>query len=57
MSGLPKRFEGRVEIASVRAEAEALEPGGEASETRRVAGRVLARRDMGTAEESRRFAP
>src|SRR3989442_2280257 len=47
MSGLPKRFEGRVEIAAVRAEAEALEPGGEASEKRRVAGRVLARRDMG----------
>jgi len=47
MSGLPKRFEGRVEIADVRAEAEALEPGGEASAKRRVAGRVLARRDMG----------
>ena len=47
MSGLPKRFEGRVEIAAVRAEAEALEPGGEARAKRRVAGRVLARRDMG----------
>src|SRR5438445_2106097 len=47
MSGLPKRFEGRVEIAAVRAEAERLEPGEEASAKRRVAGRVLARRDMG----------
>jgi lysyl-tRNA synthetase, class II len=47
MSSLPKRFPDRVEIASVRAEAEPLEPGGEASETRRLAGRVMARRDMG----------
>jgi lysyl-tRNA synthetase class 2 len=47
MSGLPKRFPDRVEIASVRAEAEPLEPGEEAAETRRVAGRVMARRDMG----------
>jgi lysyl-tRNA synthetase, class II len=47
MSGLPKRFPGRVEIASVRAEAEPLEPGQEAEESRRVAGRVMARRDMG----------
>jgi lysyl-tRNA synthetase class 2 len=47
MSGLPKRFPDRVEIASVRAEAEPLDPGGEAPETRRVAGRVMARRDMG----------
>jgi lysyl-tRNA synthetase, class II len=47
MSGLPKRFPDRVEIASVRAEAEPLEPGGEVSETRRLAGRVMARRDMG----------
>jgi lysyl-tRNA synthetase class 2 len=47
MSGLPKRFPGRVEIASVRAEAEPLEAGGEVEETRRVAGRVMARRDMG----------
>jgi lysyl-tRNA synthetase class 2 len=43
----PKRFPDRVEIAAVRAEAEAAEPGGEASESRRVAGRVMARRDMG----------
>ena len=47
MSGLPKRFPDRVEIASVRAEAEPLEAGQEAGETRRVAGRVMARRDMG----------
>ena len=47
MSGLPKRFPGRVEIASVRAEAEPLDPGQEADQTRRIAGRVMARRDMG----------
>ena len=47
MSGLPKRFPDRVEIASVHAEAEPLEAGAEAEETRRVAGRVMARRDMG----------
>src|SRR5512132_2427130 len=47
MSGLPKRFPDRVEIAAVRAEAEPLEPGEEGGETRRVAGRVMARRDMG----------
>jgi lysyl-tRNA synthetase class 2 len=44
---LPKRFADRVEIVEVRAEAEALEPGAEAADTRRVAGRVLARRDLG----------
>jgi lysyl-tRNA synthetase class 2 len=47
MNTLPKRFPDRVEIASVRAEAEPLEPGDEAAETRRVAGRVMARRNMG----------
>ena len=47
MSGLPKRFPDRVEIAAVRAEAEPLGPGEEAGETRRVAGRIMARRDMG----------
>ena len=47
MSGLPKRFPDRVEIASVREEAEPLEAGAEADQTRRVAGRVMARRDMG----------
>jgi lysyl-tRNA synthetase class 2 len=44
---LPKRFPDRDEIATVRAEADALEPGAEGEETRRLAGRVLARRDMG----------
>jgi lysyl-tRNA synthetase class 2 len=44
---LPKRFPDRDEIASVRAEAEALEPDAEAATARRLAGRVLARRDMG----------
>jgi lysyl-tRNA synthetase class 2 len=47
MSALPKRFPDRVEIASVRDEAARLEPGEEGAETRRVAGRVMARRDMG----------
>jgi lysyl-tRNA synthetase class 2 len=44
---LPKRFPGRDETALVRAEAEALEPGGHAETTRRVAGRVMGRRDLG----------
>ena len=44
---LPKRFPHRDEIAAVRHEAEQLEPGGEAEAERRVAGRVMARRDMG----------
>ena len=44
---LPKRFPDRDEIASVRAEAVLLEPGGEADGKRRVAGRVIARREMG----------
>ncbi|MFL5970895.1 MAG: lysine--tRNA ligase [Gaiellaceae bacterium] len=47
MSGLPKRFPDRVEIAWVRQEAEPLEAGQEAEATRRIAGRVMARRDMG----------
>jgi lysyl-tRNA synthetase, class II len=47
MSDLPRRFPDRVEIAFVRAEAEPLEAGQEAEERRRVAGRVMARRDMG----------
>jgi lysyl-tRNA synthetase, class II len=45
--GMPKRFPDRVEIAAVRAEAENLEPGDERGEARRLAGRVMARRDMG----------
>jgi lysyl-tRNA synthetase class 2 len=44
---LPKRFPDREDIAVVRARADELEPGTEASETRRVAGRVMARRDLG----------
>jgi lysyl-tRNA synthetase, class II len=44
---LPKRFPDRDEIATVRAEADALEPGGESGERRRVAGRVLGRRGHG----------
>src|SRR3954466_2322305 len=47
MSALPKRFADRVEVASVREEAEALEPGAESADVRRLAGRIMARRDMG----------
>ena len=47
MSELPKRFPDRDEIAAVRAETEPLENGAEGAEERRLAGRVLARRDMG----------
>ncbi len=43
----PKRFPDRDEVADVRDEADALEPGVEAPESRRLAGRVMARRDMG----------
>ena len=43
----PKRFPDRDEIAAVRAATEALEPGAELEGTRRLAGRVLARREMG----------
>jgi lysyl-tRNA synthetase class 2 len=44
---LPKRFPDRVEVAAVRAEAEALEPDQEGTTEHRLAGRVMARRDMG----------
>jgi lysyl-tRNA synthetase, class II len=44
---LPKRFPNRDEIAAVLVEAERLEPGTEGSDERRLAGRVMARRDMG----------
>ena len=44
---LPKRFPDRVEIAAVRAEAEQLEAGHEGESKHRIAGRVLARREMG----------
>ena len=45
---LPKRFPDRDEIAAVRAEADLVEPGStDESKTFRLAGRVLARREMG----------
>jgi lysyl-tRNA synthetase, class II len=44
---LPKRFPDRDEIAAVRREAEALEPGQEDAERRRLAGRVMGRRGHG----------
>jgi lysyl-tRNA synthetase class 2 len=44
---LAKRFPDRDDIAAIRVEAEKVEPGQEAGEARRVAGRVMARRDMG----------
>jgi lysyl-tRNA synthetase class 2 len=43
----PKRFPDRVPVASVRAETAGLEPGAESADKRRVAGRVLGRREMG----------
>src|SRR3954463_2152533 len=44
---LPKRFPTREEVAAVRREAEKLDAGGEGGTTRRLAGRVMARRDLG----------
>jgi lysyl-tRNA synthetase, class II len=44
---LPKRFPDREEIAAVRAEAESAEPGETLDSRHRLAGRVMARRDMG----------
>ena len=44
---LPKRFPDREEVAAVRAEAEKAEPGQTLEHEHRVAGRVLARREMG----------
>jgi lysyl-tRNA synthetase, class II len=43
----PKRFPNRDEIAAVRAEAELLADGTHSETTRRLAGRVMARRDLG----------
>ena len=43
----PNRFPDRLEIAAVRGETDGLEAGAQADELRRVAGRVLARREMG----------
>src|SRR3954449_4949885 len=44
---LPKRFPDRAEIREVLAEAEGAEPGQTLAAERRVAGRVMARREMG----------
>jgi lysyl-tRNA synthetase class 2 len=44
---LPKRFADRDAVAAVREEADRLEPGAESSERRRLAGRIMARRDLG----------
>jgi lysyl-tRNA synthetase class 2 len=44
---LPKRFIDREEIAAVRVEAEQVEPGQTLEEEHRIAGRVMARREMG----------
>jgi lysyl-tRNA synthetase class 2 len=43
----PKRFSGRDAIADVRTATEQIDAGGELDETRRLAGRVMARREMG----------
>jgi lysyl-tRNA synthetase class 2 len=43
----PKRFPDRDEIVDVRAECEPLDVGAESDGSRRVAGRVMARREMG----------
>ena len=47
MSGLPKRFPDRTDIAAVRSAAASLEPGQEAPGSVRAAGRVVARRGHG----------
>src|SRR5947208_12988306 len=44
---LPKRFAKREEVAAVRSEAETAEPGETLEQEHRVAGRVMARREMG----------
>jgi len=43
----PKRFPDRGSIADVRAATDAIDAGGELDETRRLAGRIMARREMG----------
>ncbi len=43
----PKRFPDRNQISAVRAEIEPLEAGGQLEQERRLAGRVMARREMG----------
>src|SRR6266566_1067772 len=44
---LPKRFPGREEIAAVHAEAERLDAGRESEVKRRLAGRIMSRREHG----------
>jgi lysyl-tRNA synthetase, class II len=44
---LPKRFADREEIAAVRAEADKAEPGETLEQEHRVAGRIMAKREMG----------
>jgi lysyl-tRNA synthetase class 2 len=44
---LPKRFPDREDVGAVRAEAENAEPGETLEQEHRVAGRVMARREMG----------
>jgi lysyl-tRNA synthetase class 2 len=44
---LPKRFPAKADIALTRAEAEEFEPGEGGGERRRLAGRVMGRRDLG----------
>jgi lysyl-tRNA synthetase, class II len=43
----PKRFPGRDSVADARAATEQVEAGGELDEPKRLAGRVMARREMG----------
>ena len=43
----PKRFPDREQIAAVRVDADQVEAGEEAGDARRLAGRIMARRDMG----------
>jgi lysyl-tRNA synthetase, class II len=43
----PKRFSDRDSVAEVRAAGEAVEAGAQLDQTRRLAGRVMARREMG----------
>jgi lysyl-tRNA synthetase class 2 len=47
MTSLPKRFPDRAEVAAARAAAETLEPGQDGENELRLAGRALARREMG----------
>ena len=46
---IPHTFEGRTDIAEVRAAHEEIEPGAETDSSYRIAGRISARREMGKA--------